>query len=304
MSTAGGPRTALNSRQNPGGLFAVEDSGLSTGTRFYVCSVTGTDAAGFGFGPDTPVATLKYALANLPTASKGDTIYLMEGHTEACIAAHTILCNVAGVNIIGIGKGRLRPVITYTTAAAASFDVTAANVYIKNVVFSAVGVAAVTAAVNVQAADCTFDTCEFELANATNQAALGILTTAAANRLTVTNCFFHRTANAGTAAAIQIVGGDSIRIVNNIFFGAYTSGIGAINNITTATTNCQVGYNNINNITAGCTKALVFVASSSGQINDNNFQILSGTAPITGAGMSWVGYNAYAATIATGTTLV
>jgi hypothetical protein len=50
---------------------------------------------------------------------------------------------------------------------------------------------------------------------------------------------------------------------------------------------------------------MVFTASSTGQIAGNAMQILGGgTAPITGAAMSWVGPDYYASTIATGSTLV
>lgn len=47
-----------------------------------------------------------------------------------------------------------------------------------------------------------------------------------------------------------------------------------------------------------------FAAGSTGMISDNRMQILSGTAPITAAGMSWVGGNYYAAALATAGTLI
>lgn len=256
-------------------------------------------------GKDTahPLATVAAAIAKC-TADKGDTVLVMPGHTETLTAAAAIAVNVSGVRIVGLGTGRNRPVFNYTTAVGASFDVTAANALLVNLVFKPLGIDNVTAAVNVQAADCIIRACEFELANATNQAALGILTNASADRLVVEDCFFHGTSDAGTTNAIQVVGGDSIVIRRNYFHGAYASGSGAIQNVTTACTRAVIEGNVINNLTAACTKAMVFAAASTGQIARNYMQILSGTAPITGAAMSWVGGNYYAATIATAGTLV
>lgn len=273
---------------------------LTSGAYWFVSSTLGSNG-NRGDKPERPVATIAKAIS---LAAAGDTIVCLPGHTEAVTAAGTITVSKAGLTILGVGYGRRRPVITYTTAVGASFDITAANVRIENVVFSGVGVDAVTAMVNVSAADAQFVNCEFETGNATNQATLGILTTASADRLLVQSCHFHGSADAGTATAIRVVGGDSIRILDNIFIGNYTTTLGAIDNATTACTNCTVRDNCIYNRTASSTKAMTFQAGSTGQIARNYMQILSGTAPITGAAMSWVGANYYAATIATAGTLI
>lgn len=124
-------RTALEVRQNPGGLFAIEDSSLSTGSRFYVHSGTGTDAAGYGTSPDAPCATIDYAIA-LCTASKGDIIYVMPGHNEGLGDAQ-IAVDVIGVQIIGLGKGSLRPRIDFDHANA-SIDISVTGCTLKNLV--------------------------------------------------------------------------------------------------------------------------------------------------------------------------
>lgn len=270
------------------------------GNYWFVDSVNGSNGNS-GLKPERAVATIAKAIA---LAAAGDTIVALPGHTEAVTAAGTIAVSKAGLTIVSAGFGRRRAVITYTTAVGASVNVTAANVSFIGVVFAAIGFDNITAAVNVSAADCAFIDCEFELANATNQAALGILTTAAADRLVVKNCFFHGSADAGTATAIRIVGGNAIRVEDNRFIGNYTTTLGAIDNATTACTNAQVVRNTIFNRTAASTKAMTFQAGSTGQIASNYMQILSGTAPITGAAMSWVGGNYYAATTATAGTLI
>src|SRR5690349_3795433 len=100
-------RTALFSRHQPGGVFTVDDLAEHPGDIYFVGSgVTGaTDAAGYGKTPDAPFATLDYAIGQC-TASQGDVIYLLPGHTETTTA---IALDVAGVRIIGLGWGRIRP---------------------------------------------------------------------------------------------------------------------------------------------------------------------------------------------------
>ena len=122
-------RTALEVRQNPGGLFSIEDTSLTTGSRFYVHSVTGSDAAGYGTSPDAPVATIDYAIG-LCTASKGDIIYVMPGHNEGLGDAQ-IAVDVIGISIVGLGKGSLRPRIDFDHANA-SIDISVSGCTLKN----------------------------------------------------------------------------------------------------------------------------------------------------------------------------
>src|SRR5439155_22095431 len=104
-------------------------------------------------------------------------ILAAQGHTEACIAAATINVNKAGVTIVGMGNGRRRPTITFTTSTAATFAITAANVTIQNLFFDMTGLDAVVSPITVTANDCTFIGCEFESGNATNQCLVGFLIT-------------------------------------------------------------------------------------------------------------------------------
>jgi hypothetical protein len=296
-------RNALFSQQQPGGMFAILDNRMTTGNIFFVNSATGTDAAGYGKNPDAPFATINYALTQCTNAN-GDQVYVMPGHTEAVGAAGGITFSHSGVRVIGLGIGRSRPIITLGTATTATIAMSSAYSSLENMVIDCTGFDAVVAPIKVTAGDCTIKDCEIVTGFATAQATSGITTTAAADRLTVENCLFRATSDAGTEAAIIIVGGDGHIIQDNVFIGAYSSGVGAIENKTTACTNAIVLHNTIRNLTAGCTKAMVFVTGATGQISENYMQILAGTAPITGDAMSWVGANYYAAVIATAGTLI
>ena len=244
-------------------------------------------------------------------ANRGDMVILLPGHAETYTTAAAMLLNIAGVTTLALGQGLNRPTFTLSTVVGASIDVTAANNVVASVgrpdsgiIIDTTGVNAIPAGINVQAADFSFVNNRMILATATNQAVLGMLTTNAANRFLVAGCIFEGTNNAGTTDAIRIVGTDRTIIKDNIFYGAYGSGVGAIENLTTDCTMCQILRNVIQNFTAANTKAMVFRTASTGQISGNFMQILSGTAPITGAAMSWVGSNYYANAVATAGTLI
>ena len=96
---------------------------FTTGTVFYVDSVTGSDG-NLGTDPKLPKATVDSAIGAC-TATKGDTIILMPGHAET-VTATSIALDVAGVTVLGLGVGLKRPAFTFG-AAAATITVTGAN---------------------------------------------------------------------------------------------------------------------------------------------------------------------------------
>jgi len=121
--------------------------------------VAGTDNAGAnGSSPQKPFATIDYAIG-FCTANQMSTIYVLPGHTETTTADGGIACDVAGVSIIGLGRGTLRPVVILD-AAAAAITVSAANVSWKNFEIRA-SFADVTNGFDVTAAWASFDQIEF-----------------------------------------------------------------------------------------------------------------------------------------------
>ena len=145
-----------------------------TGNVYFVHSGTGANVTSQGKDPGTPFDTIDYAIGQC-TANKGDVIYVMPGHTETISAAGGITLDVAGVSIIGLGKGLLRPTITYDTAATGTFAVSAANCTVKNIIFNA-NYADVAAAIVVTAKDFTLEGCLFK-EQTTNMNFLSIVAT-------------------------------------------------------------------------------------------------------------------------------
>jgi len=64
------------------------------------------------------------------TANAGDTILVLPGHTEA-VTSTSINCDVAGVRIIGLGSGSMKPTLTFS-ATDSAINVTAADCVWQN----------------------------------------------------------------------------------------------------------------------------------------------------------------------------
>lgn len=109
------------------------------------------------FGPD-PDGRIRYAATidaaiGLCTANAGDIIYVLPGHTEA-VTSTSIACDIAGVSIIGLGSGSLKPTLTFG-ATDSRINVTAANCKWKNFRWEAGVGQVVTAVLHATAAQNT-----------------------------------------------------------------------------------------------------------------------------------------------------
>lgn len=246
------------------------------------------------FGPDPDgrtryAATITATLA-LCTASAGDVIYVLPGHTEVITGAAGIVANVAGVSIIGLGNGSLMPTISFTTAIGAQMTVTAANVTFQNIKFS-IGFDAVTAMISVTGAYVSFLDCEFQTNTGAFGTVLGILTAATATGLNIQRCrFLGPATNSGTTTTAQIkheVGIDYV-IKDNYFTGKMTQ------SILNATTILGGLIDNNRFVVATGTKAIAMEAASTPFISNNRINVPSGTAPIVAAA-GFVAGNVYSA---------
>jgi hypothetical protein len=277
---------------------------LTPGEVYFVNSVRGSND---NDGRDVlrPRATWKSAYDKC-RANRGDIVCLLPGHTETYGTAAAMLLNIAGVTTLAFGQGTNRPTFTLATAVGASIDVTAANNMVAGVggpdsgiIVDATGIDAVTAAINVQASDFQCINNRIVLATSTGQAVLGILTTAAANRMRIEGCHIEGTVDAGTLTAIRIVGGDMAIIKDNYFTGAYTTTLGAIENVTTACTDILIDGNIIKNRTAASTVAFTMHASATGVYCNNRATVLAGKIPFIFAAGNNGGSNYFSVLVGT-----
>lgn len=291
-------RLKLSGLTNNGVNQLGTDSLFATGDVKYVSSVLGSDG-NRGSDPVLPKSSIAGALAAC-VAGRGDLIVLMPGHAETVIGAAGIAVNKAGTTLLGVGLGSLRPTVTFTTAVGASFDVTAANVGISNMVFVS-GIDNQTAMSNVSGADVSFTSTEFRTNTATVGAAKGILTAATADRLIVDSSRFTGAAtNSGTTTTAQIdheVGVD-FQITNSYFTGKMTQAI--LNSATVL--RGLIDSNRF--VVATGTKGIAMAAASTPFIVNNRFNVASGTTPIVAAAGFVAGniYSAAAGVTSTGQT--
>lgn len=176
--------TPLFSRHTPGGVYTVAGIDEAPGDVWFVDGATGSDAAGYGRTPDAPFDTLAYAFSS-DSVTSGDVVYLMPGHAETIDAAGDITMDIAGVRVVGLGKGAARPTFTWATSTAATWLITAASVTVENVLCTTTGTIDVVAGILVTGADCTLVDIEARENSTTSQFVdfLGIGTGAARARV-------------------------------------------------------------------------------------------------------------------------
>lgn len=217
---------------------------LTTGNVFFVDSGSDgrLDAADRGRDPDTPFATIDYAIGRC-TADNGDFILVAAGHTESVTAAAGIVCDVAGITIIGLGNSNNRPTITFATSTLADLDITADDVRLSNLRFT-LSVDSPVALIDIGAAQVQIDKCQF-LGTASFQPDIWIDVDADADYCKLLeNEFVDVTA--GAAEAINISGTlVDLEIAYNRFYGDYS------NACVYTTLNCSqlnIHHNNMTNL--------------------------------------------------------
>lgn len=285
------------------GIGAVMASGLTSNPSFgsgriFIVVADSNNSAnelkamyGAGYPDGTPIiyTTITGALG-AAVSGRGDIIFVAPQHAENITAAASIAVSKTGVRIIGLGSGRERPTLTWTTATTAQITITGANDSFENFIFDMTGFGAVVAGFSVTAADTTFKNCEFILSTGTNAPVLGILTAATAARLKVEGCRFIGPAvstQTCTAAIKHEVGIDYV-IQNNEFRGKLTQAI--LN--ATAILGGLIKDNTF--VISTGTVAITMHTSSTPFITNNRINVPSGTAPIVAAA-GFVAGNVYSA---------
>lgn len=143
----------LFSRKQSGGVYTVAGIDDAPGDVFFVDSAAtdAGDTARHGTNPDTPFATLAYAFSS-DRVTSGDVVYVMPSHAETLDAAGDIAMDIAGVRVVGLGRGSSRPTFTWSDADA-TWTISGANCSLENVLCTTTGAIDVTAGILVTGAD-------------------------------------------------------------------------------------------------------------------------------------------------------
>lgn len=178
-----------------------------------------------------PFSTIDYAVGKCK-ANRGDVIYVMPGHVETISAASSLDLDVAGIKVIGLGRGSKQPRLDFT-ATAGTVTVDADDVSIVNMNFHAnvsavvIGLSILTLATDCLVKDCTFDV----EAAGTDEFNRAINVGVGCDRLVIDGCKIDMGIG-GAVAAISLVGATTdVLIQNNMIRGDYSTG-----NITSETT--------------------------------------------------------------------
>ena len=259
---------------NPGKQFWVNNSSV----------ITKKGVAGAAKAPGTynrPVLTINQAL-DLCTADRGDVIFVMPGYTETiATAGGGFNLDVAGVAVVGLGSGALKPTFTQNGVVGADINLSADDCSIYNLRFVC-GLADHTKALDVTGADITIDSCEFMGSIATTSYITPIVSSNAAFGLTIKNCVFNKDSSiVGTAmsdAAGQAISfdGDNTTIIDNHILGLFA--VTGILNVTTAAEACIIARNKIFNESVAAAGGISLKAGCTGWCYDNNIFVLETSA--------------------------
>lgn len=268
------PNQSLRTSNFPGGFAGgVTINGVSivnsySGGLYYVDSQTGSNTNKGTF--NQPWATIAYALTRV-IANRGDVVLVKAGHSETVTAAAGILAAVAGCAVLGLGTGTDRPTINFTTSTAATLKVTAANVYLGNLLFTC-GIASQVTMLDIQGTYCVVDGCGFSEGTQTGASFITLAGAAnAADHLRILNSKFYNPTSGNMASAIGLaIVEDDVQVAGNQILGNFS--LSGIHNVTAKVlTNLTVNDNYVHNL-AAAKPAMNLISACTGQAFGNVFE--------------------------------
>ena len=217
-----------------------------------------------------PFSTIDYAIGRC-TENRGDVIYVMPGHVETIGAASAVDLDVAGVSIIGLGRGSKQARFDFTVATGTVIvdadDCSIVNMnFHANVPDVAIGLSVLTLATDLLVKDCTFDV----ETTTTDEFLISVNLGVGCDGTIIDGCKFDMGLG-GAAAGVKLVGAsDHVDIINSQFQGDYSLAI--ISGITTLSTNVLIDNNLLLQGTTGGLNAvavIVLLTGTTGVISNN-----------------------------------
>lgn len=237
---------------------------LTTGKVLFVNNSHGNASDGnIGESPDRPLSTIATALAKC-SANNFDHIICGPGHAETLTSADALILNVAGVTLLGLGRGSNRPTLNFTTAGAADMNIAANNVAISNFLFTG-GVDALSSIIDVSADDIYLGDIEYR--DVTGEAANFLNFGAGCDRCLIERFTYRGAAGAGGTAAIQVSAATQLTIRDFWIDGNFSTG--AINFFSGASSNVDIHSGYIRNRNASDICIIDTVTGSTGKIGPN-----------------------------------
>ncbi len=203
---------------------ALLNAQLSDGNVLYVDS----NQSGAGLAGTTPADSVSTVDKAINLAAVGDTILVMEGHAETLADATSLVVDVVGIKIIGLGHGGRRPTLTMS-AAGSNVPISAADVELTNFLFEVgAGPVDVTKGITVTAADVRLIDLEFTeqaLAQTDEQFVAAISCDAGSDRAHIVNLEFLGSTGDGSDGAIEITAVvTGVKIIDPLIVGDFADG--------------------------------------------------------------------------------
>lgn len=225
---------------------------------------------------NAPFSTLQKAIDSA-TSNRGDIIFIKPGHAETISTATALAFNKAGVAIIGLGVGALRPTLTLATLTSATIAVSAANITITNVLFRANLAAIASVFTLTTAPEFVVDSCEFrDLSSSLNFITI-ITTTVAvvADGLVFTNNKIYGLGTTAATTPIKVAGTHNRLTINDNFIV-----LGVLNNTSAVlahgalvVTNLEMSRNKVFRLNTDTSGGALLITTSSttntGMVSDN-----------------------------------
>lgn len=240
---------------------------LSYGQVFFVDSNGGGSADSNAGTKRNPCTTIASASAQcLP--NNGDMIVCAPGHAETISAIAGMVLSIAGITIVGVGRGSAIPSITFDTAALADLDIDAANIAFHNVHFRA-NFADIAAPIDVNAADFGLFGCKFSEVTTLMNAKIWVQDAAAggSNNITIQDCYADLV-DAENTHFVNFAGtGNGHKVINNRLHGDWgTFAIGGAGVIT----NALIEGNRVQNIATDADACINVAATATGLMAHNS----------------------------------
>ena len=268
------PNSAMQSRWLAGNLMISEPE-IGPGNYFYVDSTNGA-AGNTGLTWSQAMATIDQAV-NKCTASNGDKIIVAPYHAENLAADSAVDVDVAGVEVIGLRSGQLRPTLT-NTAEAGDFKLAAAGCSVRGIRFSG-GIDVGTGIIEVSADDCSIIDCEYvDTVGEATDVIMGV----AASHLLIDGFEFRGAAAAGANSAIALNACPYFHLKNFSIYGNFA--VGAVDFRTAASTLVKIHSGKIWTANAADLAIMDTITGSTGFIGpDLQIMLADNAANITTA---------------------
>lgn len=256
---------------------------FTTGNYYFVDSGTGLSTNPGTFAE--PMATIDQAV-NKCTASNGDVIVVFPGHAETISSATSLVMDTIGVYVVGLGKGALRPTLTFSadtsTIAVSGADCTLENlILVANIDNMAVGITA-----SATADGLTLRNIEMRDGASNKEFLVAISVAAACADVTIDGLAFHGLAGGMTNCILLAGAADRFKMVNSFIRCDASDYI--LDAVTAASVGVVVRNNLFINIDTGAGLAVGFHNDSTGFVANNHVANLKDTvAPFAGTGLAY-----------------